>query len=135
LLATLSGNTIPDPITVPADGLYLVFQTNAYYTAGGFRANYSVGNVETKDLPGVNSLNVSPNPASEFIMVRAYNSNAQHMQFILNDMTGKSLYNDSFTAQKGNIEKSIDVSNLTPGMYFLTVKTAEGKVTEKVIIK
>lgn len=135
LLATLSGNQIPDPITVPLDGLYLVFQTNAYYTAGGFKASYSVGNVGSAELPGVKSLNISPNPATDFLMIRAYNSQDQQMQLLLNDMAGKNLLKETFQAQKGNIEKSLDVSNLNSGMYFLTLETTEGKVTQKIIIK
>lgn len=135
LLATLTGNQIPDPITIPTGGLYLIFQSNPYNTGAGFTANYSVGNVGTKELAGVSSINISPNPASDFVMVRAFNSKVQQMQFIMTDMTGKKLYNESFLANEGNIEKSIDVSNLNAGMYFFTVQTPEGKITQKLIIK
>ncbi|MEI6059683.1 MAG: C10 family peptidase, partial [Bacteroidota bacterium] len=134
LLATLTGNQIPDPITVPLNGLFVIFKSNNYYTSGGFSASYSVGNVGTEQLPGISSLNISPNPASDFIMVRAYNNKSQQMQFSIVDMTGKNLYTETFQAQKGNIEKSIDVSNFKSGMYFLTVKNTEGKVTQKVIV-
>jgi hypothetical protein len=50
-------------------------------------------------------------------------------------MSGKILLSETFTAQKGNIEKSVDVSNLTAGMYFLSLKTSEGKVTQKIIVR
>ena len=135
LIATLTGTTLPAPITVPFNGLYIVFQSNSYYTGTGFSASYSVGNVGNKKLPGISSLSISPNPASDFIMVRAYNNKSQQIQLTLSDMTGKSLYIESYTALKGNIEKSIDVSNLTAGMYLLTLKSPEGIVTEKVIVK
>jgi hypothetical protein len=135
LIATLTGSEIPDPITVPIGGLYLVFKTNSYYAGAGFKASYAVGNVGSTELAGISSLNIAPNPASEFVMVRASNSKTQQMQLLLNNMAGVNLYNETFTAQKGSIEKSIDVSNLNAGMYFLTVKTAEGKATQKVIVK
>jgi hypothetical protein len=135
LLATLTGSQIPDPITVPFDGLYLIFKSNYLYTSTGFSASYSVGNVNMNELPGVKSLNISPNPASDFVMVRAYNERSQQIQLVLTDMAGKSLINQSFAALKGNIEKSIDVSNFAAGMYFLTLKTAEGKTTQKVVVK
>jgi hypothetical protein len=86
-------------------------------------------------LPGISSLNISPNPASEFVMVRAYNSRSQQMQILLSDLTGKNLLTESFVAQKGNIEKPIDVSKMNSGVYFLTMKTAEGSVTQKVLVK
>ncbi len=135
IIATLTGNQIPDPITVPFGGLYIIFQTNAYYTSGGFSASYSVGNVNTSELPGISSLNVSPNPASDFIMVRAYNSKNQQIELSLNDMTGKNLYKETFAAAKGNIEKSIDVSSLNGGMYFLSMQSTDGRVTQKIIVK
>lgn len=135
IIATLTGNQIPDPITVPLNGLYVIFKSNSYYNSSGFSASYSIGNVGTCDLPGISSLNISPNPASEFIMVRAYNNKTQPIEFILNDIAGKNLFYDTFTAQNGNIEKSIAVDNLVSGMYFLTVKTQEGKVTQKIIVK
>jgi hypothetical protein len=135
LIATLTGTEIPAPITVPFDGLYLIFKSDAYNAGTGFSASYSVGNVGNSEIPGLNSLNISPNPASEFLMVRASNNKTQQVQLLLTDMAGKNLFSETFSAQKGNIEKSIDVSNLNAGMYFLTVKTAEGKATQKVIIK
>jgi len=106
-----------------------------YYFPNQFSASYSVGNVSTNELPGISSLNISPNPANDFIMVRAYNSKNQQIELVLNDMTGKNLYKETFTASKGNIEKSIDVSSLNGGMYFLSMQSIDGKVTQKVIIK
>jgi hypothetical protein len=135
LIATLTGNQIPDPITVPFDGLYLIFQSNSYYPGGGFTASYTVGNVGSSELQSLSSLNISPNPASDFVMVRAYNNTNQQIQLAVNDMSGKILLSETFTAQKGNIEKSVDVSNLTAGMYFLSLKTSEGKVTQKIIVR
>jgi hypothetical protein len=135
LIATLTGNDIPDPITLPFGGFFLIFKSNPYYTAGGFSASYSIGNVGTTDIPGINSLNISPNPASDFIMVRAYNDKNQQIQLGLSDMTGKNLFKETFIAQKGNLEKSIDISAFNSGMYFLTMQSAEGKVTQKVIVR
>jgi len=134
-IANLTGSELPAPITVPVGGLYLVFKTDLYSTGGGFSASYSIGNVGSKELKDVTSLNISPNPASEFIMLRAFNNKTQQLQLALNDITGKILFSESFVAYKGNIEKAIDVKDLTPGMYFLTIKTNEGKVTQKVIVE
>ena len=135
LLATLSGNSIPAPIVIPSGGFWIIFQSDAYYTASGFKANYYTGNVGTKSLPGVSSLNISPNPASNFIMVRGYNNKTQSMHFTMNDMTGKILSDETLLVSKGDIEKSIDVSHFKPGLYFLSVQTTEGKLTEKVVVK
>ena len=135
LIATLTGNQIPDPITVPIGGLYIVFKSDSYYSGGGFSASYSIGNVGVNELPGISSLNISPNPASEFVMLRAYNSKNQQMQLTMNDLAGKNLFTESFFAQKGDIEKPIGVSKMNAGIYFLTLKSTEGSVTQKVLVK
>jgi len=134
-LAELSGNQIPQPINIATGGLYLIFQTDKYYTSGGFTASYSIGNVSAGEMTSLSSLNVSPNPATDFIMVRAINKRTQQMELSISDMAGKQLYSERFAAEAGNIEKSISVSNLTKGMYLLSLKSDEGKITQKVIIK
>lgn len=135
LLATITGNQIPDPITVPLGGLYIIFQANSYYTGAGFTASYTVGNVGTKELTGMKALNISPNPATDFILLRAVNSKNQQVQLTISDMAGKTLYQESFFAESGSIEKSIDVTNLNAGMYFLNLKNNECSVTEKIIVR
>ena len=135
LIISLTGNQIPEPITVPLGGLYIVFKSDSYYSGSGFSASYTIGNVGVNELPGISSLNISPNPATEFVMVRAYNSKSQQMQIMLNDLAGKNLFNESFFAPKGNLERPIDVSAMNAGVYFLTLKTSEGSVTQKVLVK
>ena len=57
------------------------------------------------------------------------------MQLTMNDLAGKNLFTESFFAQKGDIEKPIDVSKMNAGIYFLTLKSTEGSVTQKVLVK
>lgn len=134
-LAELTGNQLPQPLTVASGGFYIVFQTDKYYTAGGFTASYSIGNVSAGELKSLSSLNISPNPASDFIMVRAISKRTQTMELAISDMTGKVLYNESFVATAGSLEKSVSVESLKKGLYMLTLQSEEGKITEKLIIK
>lgn len=134
-LAELTGNQIPQPITIATGGLYIIFQTDKYYTAGGFTASYAIGNVSSGELNNLTSLNISPNPATDFIMVRGISKQTQDIELNISDMAGKVLYSDSFLALAGNLEKSIPVDNLKKGMYLLSLKSKEGKITQKVIVK
>jgi len=134
-LVVLTGNTIPDPITVASGGIYMVFKSNSYYTASGFSASYYAGNVANKTLTSINSLNIGPNPANDVVMVGGNSVKSQKLEMTLCDITGKTLYSESFSAPVGNFRHPVYVSQFRPGMYFFTVRTAEGSVTEKVIIK
>ncbi len=67
---------------------------------------------------------VYPNPASDRIQLSSMSYNSPNLHFKLFDVTGKLLDKASLTA---NAEMSLDVSGLTPGMYFYTV-TTQGEV-------
>jgi len=86
-------------------------------------------------MEGIQSLSVSPNPASEYVLVRAVNLKSRPLTLTVNDMTGKTLYHELFNPGIGTFDKPINVRNFRPGMYFLTLKSSEGSITQKVIVR
>jgi hypothetical protein len=135
LLATLTGNQIPDPIVSPTSGLLLMFKTNGYNTATGFDGYYTTSNVGTDKLTGISGLSVSPNPAKNYTVVRMLNGESMNMNLTINDMAGKQVFADHFAATKGSIEKTINLSDLKPGMYFLTLNNDKGKICRKLVVE
>ena len=53
----------------------------------------------------------------------------EQTHYLMNDLSGRTVQSGSFTA-----ETSIDVSDLSTGVYFIEVKTAAGAFTQKVIV-
>jgi hypothetical protein len=117
-------------------------QTSASYFSGGFSGNQSLvlrahldGFVGSKDLAtlGANEVAISPNPANSFVNVALnLNQPAKDVQIGIMDMTGRIIEVIKVGAtQKDNI--SVDVSNYTPGTYFLTVKTEKAFRPEKFV--
>jgi hypothetical protein len=133
LLGNLTGNSIPEDFTVPSNGFFIIFKTNAYYSAQGFTASYTIGNVSTKGLDKITSLNVTPNPATDYVMVSWNNDINQNIELNMSNISGKIVYHETLNLKKGNFEKAIPVFELSNGMYFLTLSTPEGKITTKVI--
>ena len=78
-----------------------------------------------------NSLNVYPNPAKEMLNV---NFNAvSGATIILSDIVGNTVYTGSAMAGENKI--AVNTSNLTSGLYLLSISTDKDKVTRKVTIK
>ena len=135
LLATLTGNQLPDPIVSPTSALLLMFKANGYDPAGGFDGYYTTSNVGTKDLTGVSGLTVSPNPATSYTVLRFINQEGLDVNLAISDMTGKQLYSGTINGTKGNIEETIRLDSFIPGMYILSIQTTKGKVSRKLVIK
>jgi PQQ-dependent dehydrogenase (s-GDH family) len=81
---------------------------------------------ETKDL----SIDVYPNPATDYFVV--YNYKLNNNQILLHDVSGKQIKN----IRANNLTTRVDVSNLPNGIYVLTVKGVDGRNirTEKIVI-
>ena len=116
--------------------------TGPSYFSAGFSGNQGMvlrahmdGFVGAKDLPVLeaNEVSIAPNPATNNVNVALnLNEPAKDVQIGIMDMTGRILEVIKVGAtQKENI--SIDVSNYTPGTYFLTVKTEKAFRPEKFV--
>ena len=73
------------------------------------------------------SLRIYPNPASNFINIEMLNSNFRDYSFNISDVSGKLLL-------KTKNSKKIDISKLSPGIYFGTMYVEDRKLTKKIII-
>lgn len=86
-----------------------------------FTVDNSVLSVENNSIN--NDFVVYPNPASDRIYIQ--NKNIKTIQLI--DVSGKLVY-------KSNNDKSIDVRNLSKGIYILKVESKEGQISSKKVI-
>lgn len=73
------------------------------------------------------SLRIYPNPAFDFINIEMLNSNFIDYSFNISDVSGKLLL-------KTKNSKKIDISKLSPGIYFGTMYVEDRKLTKKIII-
>lgn len=135
LLATLTGNQIPDPIVSPTGGFLLMFKSNSYYNAPGFDGYYTTSNVGTDKLTGFTGLTLLPNPAKNYTTLKMFNEDNTTLTLAICDMTGKQLFVDHMAAAKGSFEKNIDLSNFNPGMYLVTLSSDKGKVSRKLVVQ
>ncbi len=76
------------------------------------------------------SFDVFPNPVSNELMVNCYNQNLHSIS--ITDVLGRNVF-----IQKENLNEtnSLDVHELASGIYFITVKTVDGKASCKKLMK
>jgi len=89
-------------------------------------------------LPGLDNLNVYPNPASDQITIDVILSQPKEIQYKILDLLGR-IVNDELSTKKysdsGRFTETMDVSFLKSGLYLLVLTDKEGAKMTKRILK
>ena len=150
-------NTIGDDWKAFSGGAYVINPTNTYYikhtdgniyrmfftafsgtAAGTLAFNYK--NVSsTAGMEGFdkNAFGFYPNPSSDKNITIIYdlqNSNATKNTVSIYSMTGAKVFETELAADGFNA-KEISLSNLTPGMYIVTLESGKNTVSKKLVIQ
>ena len=78
-----------------------------------------------------NLFKMFPNPAQDYLNIYFSASNGQTYTMVMQNLSGKILYNHQI--QIGGKEMQMNLSNLPPGVYLLTLKNKNRSQTEKSI--
>ncbi len=76
---------------------------------------------------------IYPNPATEFITVQLYVQKQLNVSMQLSDICGRVLINKEYQAASGLNETKTDLTNIAPGIYFVTI-TADGIESQSRIV-
>jgi hypothetical protein len=99
------------------------------------RLNIQQLGVATKPVLAQNSLQIFPNPATDFLNILIdLETITNDLRITLTDITGKIILRDnqSYIQQKAI---QYDIKNLPTGIYFLTLSTEKGQITKKVVVE
>ena len=124
-LAEIDGKTV----TIFLSG-FLVTGDNEDGPEFGVYAVDEAGNVILLDVVStifnqelVADLTVAPNPAKDFTTLRFNNIKLSNFNVSLVDLTGRRLTTDTYQANTGFNQITIDLPNVMMGMYFLLLET------------
>jgi len=134
LLASLTGNTIPDPIVSPTGQFMLMFSSNGFNNNAGFEANYYIANVNTKDTDIARNLSIFPNPASNYTEVKFNVAEPGNIKISLHNLLGEELFSENEGMVSGFISRTIQLGGLSKGVYLLKITSDKGSVAKKLII-
>jgi len=94
---------------------------------GAFIDNFVIESTLNNEEFSSNTLSIYPNPATTFLNFQTKNDIAID-SISITDISGKQIFKSTNT-----IDYSIDVSNLSSGVYFVTFKADNNSVTKKFI--
>ena len=116
----------------------------AVYLAEG-QTNIITGNMATMNLSGqitpidkirtINAIKIAPNPARDHMTLQFETSKATQAAISIINTLGQKVYNVKNDTFDGLIHLKINTSELTPGLYFLNITTAEGSATKRFIVQ
>jgi hypothetical protein len=90
--------------------------------------------VGLQQMDASHTVQVMPNPATDDLTVRFNNSSEQRTTISLTDISGRTVHTEE-GEYMGDIRRNIDVSNLAPGVYMLSVSTSAWSKVERVVVK
>jgi len=108
--------------------LYFLSDSLGYVCGDSGRIlKYNIQQTAVSNVPLTSKINIFPNPTTNTIYLQYDNLHIRNLQLI--DLSGRLI--TSFSAES----KSLDVSGVAAGLYFLQIKAKEGEVAEKVEIR
>jgi hypothetical protein len=127
------GSTIVEDIQFRRSDNLLVVAT---YGNGVYQINLNSSNILLSSNDIISDkleLNIYPNPTSKNINISVSENNLKEYRWVIYNDLG-SIVNQSRTIKKSNIiNEKIDVSNLKPGVYFISFISGEKVITEEFI--
>jgi hypothetical protein len=135
LLATLSGSSIPSPITSTSGKMLVLFSSDLSTTSSGWNASYTSlpsGISETKNMK---EISVFPNPSSSILTVSLNSIVAQNLNIEIINSIGQIVYTENIENTIGNINKTIHIENYPEGIYTLRINSGNDNFYKKLIIE
>lgn len=138
LVASFSGNEIPESVTVPSGKAMVLFNTNNDITAGGWELSYVGESTTVGVAAAVNSgglgVQVYPVPASDWLRVELSSRLPADVLFSLVDLSGRVVANNIRAGFTGQETLLIPVRDLAEGIYYLKYASENSVGTHKVVI-
>jgi Peptidase C10 family/Spi protease inhibitor/Secretion system C-terminal sorting domain/CUB domain len=134
LLDEFTGSVIPSAVVCNATSMQVQFITDPSITADGFEAHYTSSNAIGEN-PMFESLVIFPNPANDILNIEFKQFENELLDIMLMDAVGKIVKEYSFDSNETFFRTSIDVSDLSQGMYMLKLSQGDKIQYEKLIIQ
>lgn len=101
-----------------------------------FNENGIPVNVSEKEEAKQFSLNLFPNPSSDWVNIQVeIPINVQDAKLQLVDLTGKVLTNKNFSFPNGHVLTALNISNFPSGIYLIHLKMEDQSVFKKLVIR
>ena len=129
LLGSFTGNENPGTVTYYVNKIQVSFTSDNYLNAAGFKVLWSTSGVGIEDFGS--EVSVHPNPASDLIIITP-SEPLEHSAVTLYNMVGQAVFAQGYD-NASRIE--IPVSQLTNGIYVLSLESGGRTLHQKIVIR
>lgn len=104
---------------------------NRYLAAAPVTQTLSIKLVTAVEPISPNKVSVYPNPVADYLTLQGFSSE-ESVKVQLHRMDGKVVDTQDFS---GRTDYQLDMNSLTPGIYLITITSAKGRTSERIIKK
>jgi hypothetical protein len=121
-----------------ANAVAKFYQDTTVRLGGGLGGNgnnngLNGGVTAVDDLNNMKSLQVFPNPTTDFVKIQWTSTTAKTYQIVVRNITGASVLMETWTTQNGDNQQVIDVQNWSTGVYTLQMTSGNERVVRKIV--
>ncbi len=132
VLAQYSGYGIPAAVTSTGGSMYVTFKTDSVNQAQGWQLIYSTLASDIPEVEQNSSFSIFPNPAENTLFVNLTSPLQNQAELNIINVLGENVFFEKLA--KGESNKTIDLSSISKGIYFVVLKTKDTKSINKLII-
>lgn len=137
LIATFSGNEIPDPVTVPSGKVMLLFTSDDDVSAFGWEVEYTSSamvSVPFESLQQGLQVRAYPVPATDWLRVKLESTLSTDVSLSICDISGRVLMQNESVKFSGQKTEMLNIDNLAAGIYFLKYTSDAGSGSLKIVV-
>jgi hypothetical protein len=138
IVATISGNELPEPVTVPSGKAMMLFSSNGSITGQGWEIEYTSSSTSVDATYMQTSdklrLQVNPMPCKEWMNIEISAPVSAEMSLVLTDLSGREVRNYGNHAAFNGRVLALPVYGLQSGLYLLKYVSPAGSGISKVMI-
>jgi len=137
---TPSVSTEKNPvITYDSIGTYDVklIASNGFYSDSVLSVGYIVVDFPTftRDKNESSSCTILPNPSNGIFTLNMNSSQTDQLELAVFDMVGNRVYSEKNLVIAGQLNKTVNLTMLLEGIYFMKISGEHGMTTRKMVIK
>jgi hypothetical protein len=91
-----------------------------------FKLYQQIGSLTSSEDMEISGIDIYPNPANEYLRISGLKNNGASV--LITDISGNEIIYKEI-----NIDDSIDISNLSNGIYFVIISTSDKRITRKLV--
>ncbi|HEY9114319.1 MAG TPA: T9SS type A sorting domain-containing protein [Bacteroidales bacterium] len=109
----------------------------ASHGRGLFTTTYNVDvyTSEKETFTEQNNFSVFPNPASDFVSINFDSFGQQNVLISITDMNGRIILQKNISASSGKVSEKIEISELSKGVYVVSVQNNDRLSSRKIVVR